>query len=199
MRPAMIGVTAVAIGLAATTAASVAMANLSAPGSQWLPCPSEWPAGALPQWPPWPTSGYGFDSVCSTIVVAAASYNYDNDPRIPCSAEQIVFAYGWPWRAFQLERATASCVPAEVGPGSWRYGLRLQLTSGSELLVPLMPRWSGLCLNTLVYAAILFPFLLLAPIRRSRRRRHGVCTRCGYPVRSRRADCSECGSRGETA
>jgi hypothetical protein len=67
------------------------------------------------------------------------------------------------------------------------------VTDTSSVILTRMPIWPGFALNTLFYAAILwllfaFPFAL----RRWRRRRNGLCTKCAYPVGASDV-CTECG------
>jgi len=66
--------------------------------------------------------------------------------------------------------------------------------SGIEPRLPVRPAWPGFALNTLVYgAAALGVITSVGGIRRSRRRRRGLCVRCGYDVGGL-AVCPECGT-----
>lgn len=59
--------------------------------------------------------------------------------------------------------------------------------------LPYLPIWWGLLTNTLLYAAtVAVPVLGAARLRRSSRRRRGLCPACGYKV-SASSQCSECG------
>lgn len=65
--------------------------------------------------------------------------------------------------------------------------------------LPLAPVWPGAAVNSLLYAAACFvPFRAARAVRRGRRRRRGLCARCGYPRRGLEPDapCPECGQRG---
>ncbi len=66
--------------------------------------------------------------------------------------------------------------------------------SGIEPRLPVRPAWPGFALNTLVYGTAAFGVITsVGGIRRSRRRRHGLCVRCGYDVGGL-AVCPECGT-----
>ena len=58
---------------------------------------------------------------------------------------------------------------------------------------PFRPVWLGLAVNTVLYAAVLWP-LICGPfvLRRFIRRRHGLCVKCGYPM-GESSVCTECG------
>ncbi len=93
-------------------------------------------------------------------------------------------------------------------PGrGWTYGavsggISLAGFQGSDQMprsLPLRPVWTGLALNTLTSAALLW-LLFFAPftLRRHLRARRDLCPACGYPV-GESAACSECGRAvGET-
>ncbi len=59
--------------------------------------------------------------------------------------------------------------------------------------LPLGPIWTGLAINTVFYAAILWP-LICGPfaLRRLIRRRRGLCRKCAYPMGNSNV-CTECG------
>jgi hypothetical protein len=59
--------------------------------------------------------------------------------------------------------------------------------------VPFLPIWPGFAINTIFYAAILW-VLFFAPgtIRRTIRRRRGLCPACAYPIGTSPV-CTECG------
>ncbi len=68
----------------------------------------------------------------------------------------------------------------------------VMLVEGCRML-PLRPIWPGFAVNTIFYAAILWP-LILGPfaLRRFLRLRRGLCPKCAYPM-GESAVCSECG------
>ena len=60
--------------------------------------------------------------------------------------------------------------------------------------LPLRPIWRGFAINTIFYAALLWP-LLSGPfaLRRLNRRKRGLCVACGYDLRhADHAACPEC-------
>ncbi len=68
-------------------------------------------------------------------------------------------------------------------------------------VIPLRPLWLGFAVNSVFYAAILWP-LICGPfvLRRHIRRKRGLCITCGYDVRHADHDaCPECGWRREAA
>jgi hypothetical protein len=65
----------------------------------------------------------------------------------------------------------------------------------SSVYLPLRPLWPGFAINTIFYAAILW-VLFFAPgaVRRTIRRRRGLCPACAYPIGTSSV-CTECGTR----
>ncbi len=116
-----------------------------------------------------------------------------------------VDATGWPmlalWCSYTLERPTpgtltarakgAISLPGKIrAKGSWFGG-------GYPPSLPLRPRWSGLLVNSLFYAALVGALVFGIPVaRRLMRRRAGRCERCGYDLRGtpRGMACPECGT-----
>ena len=68
---------------------------------------------------------------------------------------------------------------------------------GSPRVLPLRPLWTGLCLDTLLYALAWLALLLIPPTLRTRsRRRRNRCTHCNYDRTglAPSAVCPECGT-----
>ena len=60
-------------------------------------------------------------------------------------------------------------------------------------IIPFAPLWPGCAINTIYYAAILWViFFTPGKLRRSLRRRRGLCPACAYPVGTSPI-CTECG------
>ena len=61
-------------------------------------------------------------------------------------------------------------------------------------VVPIRPMWLGFTMNTLLYAVLLWSlFSGLTGLRRSIRKRRGLCPACAYPA-GEPGVCSECGT-----
>jgi hypothetical protein len=82
--------------------------------------------------------------------------------------------------------------------------IRFSKTSRPPEILPLSPIWSGFAINSGFYAAMLWlVFAVPGWLRRSIRRRRGLCPRCGYDLRGQAAPaaansgqivCPVCGS-----
>ncbi len=102
--------------------------------------------------------------------------------------------YGWPARC--LHRTDTLSIGVEQGIHHVD-----SVASGEFLLfdlwvLPTRPIWRGFALNTLLYAALLWP-LWSAPFatRRLIRKRRGQCVRCGYDLgHAEHEVCPECGA-----
>ncbi len=115
--------------------------------------------------------------------------------RGPDSVRQAVCALhvssGWPARSMSGETWDA-WVPGQPQPPEWSNRLAMFVGEWPGLM-PLRPVWPGSAVNTLFYAALLWP-LILGPfaLRRLVRQRRGLCPKCAYPM-GESAMCSECG------
>jgi hypothetical protein len=105
---------------------------------------------------------------------------------------------GWPWLSMQSEWSIV--VDANQPVEAIRRGIELKTwpwrTSGGSTrkrMLPTEPIWPGFPINTIFYAAILW-LLFFAPgaLRRTIRRRRGLCPACAYPIGSSEI-CTECG------
>jgi hypothetical protein len=63
-----------------------------------------------------------------------------------------------------------------------------------QRVLPINPIWTGFAINTIFYAAILWVlFFLPGKVKRTLRRRRGLCPSCAYPIGSSHI-CTECGN-----
>jgi hypothetical protein len=131
--------------------------------------------------------------------------------RVPSESETqtiIAIASGWPMRSFvarfdvTIEQIDFNRPPVYL-VGQVHGGMVLHNgkapSSGTKRLwdsmtvLPLYPVWSGLVINTLCLASVLW-LLFGAPfaLRRALRMKNGQCPRCAYPVAESEV-CTECG------
>ena len=115
----------------------------------------------------------------------------DNRERWPLFRESPSLALvsaGWPWRAAWCEYHWTEQPPSTNG------GFLIH-TASKSIVFPCLPRWHGLLLDTVFYAAI-WSLILFAPgpLRRALRRRRGLCARCAYDLKhDLPGGCPECG------
>ena len=114
-------------------------------------------------------------------------------------------ASGWPMLAMRFRERTAS----KSGLGGNRnlisttvtiqYGHPITDRFGLHNILPLRPVWPGFVVNTLLFTMPAYLVLVIvgagtAMLRRSRRRRRGMCTACGYDLAGLNGGrCPECG------
>jgi hypothetical protein len=125
----------------------------------------------------------------------------------PAQGDSVLFehSHGWPmlamsgWASVTRTTQGRPTVEArglkEIGP--LRLG-PLSTKATYRRTLPLHPLWPGSAINTLFYAVVLW-LLFAAPfaLRRWRRTKRGLCTKCGYDLRKRPSDssvCPECGT-----
>jgi len=115
---------------------------------------------------------------------------------------QIIQTMGWPMRSLVGEQRIVPGKPPwflvgaiEAGQLSLSWPASVSRPLMVSRLLPLRPVWSGLVVNTLIYALVAWCAWMLARAgRRCRRRRRGRCPGCGYPIGAS-CRCSECGQR----
>jgi hypothetical protein len=110
-------------------------------------------------------------------------------------AYTLVSTFGWSLQFYLPEPVVAegcSMIPCNVVAG-WPTSAIRQNNNLKEGTITQSPVCPGFAINTIFYAAILW-VLFFAPgkVRRSMRRRRGLCPACGYPVGMSEV-CTECG------
>jgi hypothetical protein len=116
------------------------------------------------------------------------------------------FRAGWPmraflWRSVMLSGAEDSTgrlfLPAAISPKG--RGYRTELATGSNtrerVVVPALPIWRGLAINTGLFALVFWGvYYFPRRAKQLARHRRGQCSRCGYYL-GELAMCPECGTR----
>lgn len=129
-------------------------------------------------------------------------YNPENVPHVPAWSQFAVppsmrmwmgeISSGWPFHTLSWFSTVTPSTTTYIHRHVWSFG-----EYPDENYLPLAPIWSGLLLNTLFYAAILWllipgPFVL----RRLIRIKRGLCETCAYDLRGAEHDaCPECGRK----
>ncbi len=161
------------------------------------------PAGAAPRASAvWRSRSFGGDSLKILGVRSGEAGKVDLATLV---------RYGWPWRSGAGERwdlGTSWIAPppmlgdkvttwrdADLQTSAVSFDRPTWLGGSSFRLLPLRPIWPGFAVNTIFYAAILWP-LICGPfvLRRHLRRKRGLCVACGYDLRHAEHEvCPECG------
>ncbi len=116
---------------------------------------------------------------------------------------------GWPWVALERrELVIWKPVPVKFNPDVFQIrelyrGPRRQSREGSFEFrgrrLPYLPVWPGFAGNTVVFALVAFPLVVLpGTIIRMRRAVRGRCTACAYDITGL-ATCPECGAAPSSA
>jgi len=158
-------------------------------GRQISGAPTEW---GVPRF-----AAEGSDFVYSELRVGFSSLA---DRRLPTSRRR---SYGWPARAFVSEDHFIDPQPVGYSAAglSWDSGIPIpgiawewKLASRkSSTHLPIKPLWTGLAVDSVVFAIILSGFSIMCGRLRGRSRlRRGMCPRCAYPIGTS-PNCTECG------
>ncbi len=164
-------------------------------GDPFLPIDYSQPgeAPSTLRWGCWPEVVKGFDHWTS------------NDAAWPTPPGEAVVeeCAGWPWRALWWSAPWKSAGP--IGPPlppDTSSGIALPTLAGrwdatAVRALPLVPIWSGLAADTLVYAVVWCGVWFgVGAIRRRYRRGRGLCPGCAYDLRGlTEGPCPECGRR----
>jgi len=108
--------------------------------------------------------------------------------------------WGWPTRCLWCWHARPwNGVLIDHGLGI-RLPDRQHSLPGTPRFLPLMPMWTGLAINTAIFASAWWLVLLACSINLIlHRRRRGQCISCGYDMRSATSGvCPECGTPATT-
>jgi hypothetical protein len=113
-------------------------------------------------------------------------------------------ATGWPWlcmhgAVLQLTKDSAGTFRARGSVVIRAYKWSFAMEDVSRI-IPLRPIWSGIVLNTIVYAFMRFGIVWFAGAsRKASRISRGACGACGYKLRYEfEKNCPECGWNRET-
>ncbi len=165
----------------------------------------EWPH-AVPA--DWPKSADGFQHT-ATFWADDAKYDYLTAHRVhvldaprfePDVRELTKHSEGLPfrclqsWREREFEFGALGRAARLHSSGEWAGNLPLAFPDS----LPFVPLWPGFALNTIFYAALAWGLWQVPlAIRRSRRRRNGLCVRCGYDFTGLTvgSPCPECGTQ----
>lgn len=145
---------------------------------------------------------WGVDVVRAWVRVGPSEESYN-------ASNWRLFRVGRPWRAMEWtywEYPPPGLVRAGGVPGIWEEGVRPPWIARSPRLfdedwrrLAVRPVWSGFWGNSACFAGVTgLGWLLMVPLRRSRRRRRGQCAGCGYDRLGLDAAtrCPECGQSG---
>ena len=164
-----------------------------------LPVPGRsWPRKVPMNWPA-PRGLFASSSLGHSVVFAHCDLQPAEQIEDPIRFYiQGLEQYGWPLRAIESEiRSIQGTIERSADAGAVADFIDFGKYPGRR--VPLRPIWSGVVVNTISHAAILWlfspgPFAL----RRFVRRKRGLCVKCSYDLRGNSgAGCPECGWQRE--
>lgn len=126
--------------------------------------------------------------------------NGSNWPSGSNSDARHIEASGWPLPALSAEPRWSTpgqlTIRSGISLGSERPVNRFFVFQRSQRVLPLMPVWHGLVLDTTLWSVAWFALLFMpGSVRRAWRRRRGVCEWCAYSRSgiAAEAKCPECG------
>ena len=141
--------------------------------------------------PGWPSLSGG------TRLSAAGKTTTKVDASSPAGFFQLTrYEMGWPGRAMRyvdLLWSGGGRPPQWVTVEGWHLRDGIDWIGRRTIILPLAPVWSGFAVNTIIYAAMLWPLIrTLFNLRRFLRVRRGLCPKCAYPM-GEAFVCTECG------
>lgn len=105
------------------------------------------------------------------------------------------YSAGWPWHAAHSLEFSEPADPRVP----WITRGQAPLMLSRSYVIPVLPIWSGLLGNTLLYGgALLLAWWLVRGRLKAKRRARGECLACGYPLDDGMARCPECGGPGRS-
>lgn len=188
-----------------------------------LPVPLHWPGPVPESWKSAPTELAGLPANQPTWVEdndeieIEASLNWaigwlseiigvtgaPESPQMPIRPSWLysVHRIGFPFATLRFDERMDSAsgfVPIEISllyDGIRFHDPRLTPRQVRRWTLPIMPVWSGLVVNSIVYATALWlTWVPCAALRRRARLRRGECMECRYPVVPGKDVCPECGT-----
>jgi hypothetical protein len=160
--------------------------------------PNVWPAAVPSEWPITPHQTTIYTELGLTEISASGQ-------DAPTFDFQVVLRAGLPFRSLFNERHKHNHGVWFHGAGfsyeakAWHDGIPLNIPVAAKQemrhFLPVRPIWPGFAINTIFHAAILW-VLFFAPgkLRRTIRRRRGLCPACAYPIGTSPV-CTECGKQ----
>lgn len=176
---------------------------------QMGPAPLRWVTPVPMGWPDAPTDSGTWSFLGADWTYASAAVEHARPEESAGVFMELwrteKYTYGLPLRSLvtwqrsehhdALPNGAVTASSVEV-PAAWIK----PLCGGTTL--PIMPLWPGFALNTIFYAVIAWGLWQVAwALRRRRRRRLGLCIKCGYDLKGLAAGaaaatlCPECGTR----
>lgn len=162
---------------------------------EWQVQSLHWPSEPLEGWPSCPTiafrtRGAGLRWAAFSTMAGGVGY------------EATVVEAGFPLACLRGEQCTVDGGPPVATPPwidvSARFGELLSLAPHGAVqprVVPFGLKYGGQLANTAFFAMLLISVRSLTTYhRRTRRRRRGLCLKCGYQLTSTQSQCPECGA-----
>ena len=194
---------ALLLGMLTTISVAWAAANLYAalpmPVAPKVVAGGSWPGWVPRGWPSWESleqnPGFRAEGMRDFGLGLVNEQKFAYSPNSGESYSSGRLAAGFPFAAVSMDYASSQApgtVVVVVNPPDWPRG---GLVGTSRVLLPVMPRWLGLVLDTALYAGVWWGlWRVWRGARRARRVRAGKCAGCGYDRAGiGEGACPECG------